>query len=256
MGTTNVRDIAEVRVSRNGSRGLLTFHRPHKRNALTFDMWHAIPAAIEDLVQHHKVQAVVLQGSGEHFSAGADLQQVYDASGDIATARAFCLAITRALYAIATCPVPTVAAMRGLAIGGAMEMALAADFRVAAADMQVQFPFVLLGMVPDPLTLRRLVALVGDATARHLFFSAKMFSAQECHQIRLVEHLAPVDMLDAKVETTLGPYHHEAPYVLERCKHLLAGLDQVDVHALAEYRAHSFVHGGVRAAAERFLARR
>ncbi len=182
----------------------LTLTRPRKLNAVSVPMWHGIADLLTRMHEHFPdAKGLILKGAGGAFSSGADLSDLAAAAGDPAAAARFCDAIVSALYAIAAVPLPTLAAVDGIAHGGGLELAVAADCRLATRASTFRLPFARLGVVPDRLTLGRLLALIGPSSLQRLLISGEAISAAEAYRIGLVDEVVN----DAEeLEATLATY--------------------------------------------------
>lgn len=239
----------------NGPIATITMSRAEKRNALTIAMWTRIAELATELPALPGVRLVVLRGAAGVFSAGADLNDVLAATaGEDAAARCG-QAVVSALFAVARCPVPTVAAIDGVAAGGGVELALAADNRIATPASTLQLPFARLGVVPDALTLNRLVALAGPATAQWMVMTASPVSAEHCLRTGLIDELA-ADGLDNALADLAGKISRTSATALTRARELLwASQPPLDAGTAASEMIQSFLSGDVATAAGRFTRR-
>lgn len=135
------------------------------------------------------VKAVVVAGSEKAFAAGADI----DEFGDQETARRIAAGFREAFDALAAIPRPVIAAIRGYALGGGLELAMACDLRVAADTARVGQPEILLGIIPGAGGTQRLARLVGPARAKELVWSGRQVRADEALAIGLVDKVVPAD---------------------------------------------------------------
>jgi enoyl-CoA hydratase/carnithine racemase len=133
------------------------------------------------------VKAVVVAGGEKAFAAGADISEFSDAEA----ARAISGAFRDAFDAVAAIPRPVIAAIRGYALGGGLELACACDFRVAGDTARVGQPEILLGIIPGAGGTQRLTRLVGPARAKEIVWSGRMLRADEAHTIGLVDRVVP-----------------------------------------------------------------
>lgn len=141
------------------------------------------------LVGDASVKAVVVAGSEKAFSAGADI----DEFGDQETARRIAVGFREAFDALAAIPRPVIAAIRGYALGGGLELAMACDLRVAADTARVGQPEILLGIIPGAGGTQRLARLVGPARAKELVWSGRQVRSDEALAIGLVDKVVPAD---------------------------------------------------------------
>jgi enoyl-CoA hydratase/carnithine racemase len=138
-----------------------------------------------------EIRAVILYGGEKVFAAGADIKEMAEAGYAEMAARAGLL--QAALNLVAAIPKPVVAAITGYALGGGMELALAADFRVAGEKARLGQPEILLGVIPGAGGTQRLPRLVGPAKAKDIVFTGRMVPAPEAHAIGLVDQVVPDD---------------------------------------------------------------
>lgn len=132
------------------------------------------------------VKAVVVAGGEKAFAAGADISEFSDQEA----ARAISGAFRAAFDAVAAIPRPVIAAIRGYALGGGLELACACDFRVAGETARLGQPEILLGIIPGAGGTQRLTRLVGPARAKDIIWSGRQVRAEEAHAIGLVDHIA------------------------------------------------------------------
>jgi enoyl-CoA hydratase/carnithine racemase len=173
--------------------GTIRLDRPPV-NALNDQVTEEIAAAARS-AGSDEVRAVIIYGGEKVFAAGADIKDMADASYPDMVKRAGRLQEAMAL--IAGLGKPVVAAITGYALGGGMELALSADFRVAGESARLGQPEILLGVIPGAGGTQRLPRLVGPAKAKDMVFSGRMVKAAEAHAIGLVDAVVP----DAEVYT-------------------------------------------------------
>ncbi|MGW5055575.1 enoyl-CoA hydratase/isomerase family protein [Actinokineospora sp. NPDC004072] len=176
----------------------LTIDRPAKRNALSYQMWSAIPAIAAEVAADPAVRVLVIRG-GEHFSAGADIAEFQDLRRDAAGARRYQAAIHAATTALTELPKPTVAAITGFCIGGGCELALACDLRLAADDARFGITPSKLGIVFSLPSTKQLVDAVGPAWAKQILYTGEIFDAATALRIGLVNELHPAGALPGRV---------------------------------------------------------
>lgn len=184
-------------VLRHDSDGLatLTLNRPEKLNALTVDMFRELRQHVQDLKRDERIGCVVLRGAGKCFSAGHDLADI--AAGEAVPSRGWHSETLRMMEKL---PKPVVAAVHGHCYTGALEVALAADFIVAASNARFGDTHAKWALTPVWGMSQRLPRRVGIATAKRLMFTAEMCSAEEAYRIGLVESVVPYEDFDDKLE--------------------------------------------------------
>ncbi|WP_405997426.1 enoyl-CoA hydratase/isomerase family protein [Streptomyces sp. NBC_00829] len=158
---------------------------PAKRNAMTAQMWRALPALLSELACDEAVRALVLTGEGPTFCAGADISSLRE-PGEGPQALA-----VRAEEALAAFPKPTLAAVRGYCVGGGCQLAAACDLRFAQEDALFGVTPAKLGLVYPASSTRRLVSLVGPAAAKHLLFSGELIDTARALRTGLVDEVLP-----------------------------------------------------------------
>lgn len=236
----------EIMVKVDGPVATLILHRPGKRNSVTRKMWRQLAAHMRELGDNGQVRVIAVRGHGTMFSAGADLPEVIAAAGDHASARIFCVEVAHALHALATSPKLTVALLEHHVSGGGAEIALACDLRLAQDDVQFSVPVARMGLVPDRLTVRRLLSLCGPGATRSILLLARSLNAAQCHRLGLIDELVAVGGLDEAVGRMVDDLAHVVDYSTVNIKAMLVreeslgGLDD-----LVEEFVASMVHGGV-----------
>lgn len=174
----------------DGPVATLTIDRPAKRNAMSYEMWSALPGLLGKVEADDSVRALVVRGT-DHFSAGADISEFATLRADADGARRYSEAVHAGERAIATLPKPTIAAVTGVCVGGGCELALACDLRVAADDARFGITPAKLGIVYNLTSTRRLVEAVGPSWARQILFTADLLDAATALRIGLVNELRP-----------------------------------------------------------------
>jgi enoyl-CoA hydratase/carnithine racemase len=183
-----------VRTERNGSILEIVLNRPDKRNAVNLDVLQGLTEAASKAADAD-VRAVVLRGEGKVFSAGLDFGMAMTGGIPIEpTMGAFRYTLAddlqRPLLLLETLDKPVVAALHGVCIGLGLEIALAADLRVASPDVRLSLPETRLGLVPDVGGTTRLLRTVGRSRAKDLIFTAREIGADEALRIALVDRVA------------------------------------------------------------------
>jgi len=179
-----------VTLETKGGIGTIRLNRP-KVNALNDQVTAELAATARQAAASDEVRAVILYGGEKVFCGGADIEVMAEAGyGEMALRSG---RLQEAMALIAALPKPVVAAITGYALGGGLELALAADFRVAGERARVGQPEILLGVIPGAGGTQRLPRLVGPAKAKDIVFSGRMVGAAEALQIGLVDQVVPDD---------------------------------------------------------------
>lgn len=165
---------------------ILTLSREEKRNAVTLTMAQECRKALSEA--EGAARAVVLQGSDTVFCAGADIATY--AAGDQETIADLTDAANELVDQIDRCPVPVIAAVEGMALGGGMELALAADLIVASETAKFGLPELTLGLIPGWGGTQRLTNQVGTRLAKKIILLGHVLRADEAEALGLVTHTA------------------------------------------------------------------
>ncbi|TMQ92659.1 enoyl-CoA hydratase/isomerase family protein [Actinomadura soli] len=169
-----------------GGVGTVVIDRPAKRNAMSADMWRALPGILDGLAADPGVRVVVLTGAGGNFCAGADIAELGDIHRDDDSHLA-----TVAERALAAFPKPSLAAIEGYCVGGGCQLAAACDLRFAADGARFGITPAKLGIVYPAAATARLVGLVGPSAAKYLLYSADLIGAEHALRIGLLDEVVP-----------------------------------------------------------------
>jgi enoyl-CoA hydratase len=181
--------LVEYTVEKNVA--LITLNRPPV-NALSAELSADLAAAFEEAADP-SVRAAVITGE-PHFAAGADIkgfQAAYESGADDTLASD----LGRAVRLLEELAKPTIAAVRGFALGGGLELAMGADFRYFADDARVGQPEILLGLIPGAGGTQRLPRLVGYQRAKEIIFTGRHIGAEEAHDVGLADKVLPAAQL-------------------------------------------------------------
>ncbi|PBI91929.1 2,3-dehydroadipyl-CoA hydratase [Rhodococcus erythropolis] len=188
--------MSELLTERSGAVVRLTINRPEVFNALNTKVIDALVAAVTDAAQDPTVRAVVLTGSGEKaFSAGADLKELAGMGAD--RAREVMTSGQRAFRVLEKLPIPVIAAVNGIALGGGFELVLAATLPVLATNAALGLPESGLGLIPGYGGTQRLPQAVGQRVAAHLMLTGTRLDANRAYVLGLtpVPPIAPEELL-------------------------------------------------------------
>ncbi len=215
------RMIAEV----DGPIGWLTFNNPSRRNAVSLDMWQAIPEILDAFERDPAVRVIVLTGAGDKaFVSGADISEFeQNRSSPEAVARYDEIG-ARAQSRISNAAKPTIAMIRGFCMGGGVGVALSCDLRIASQSAQFGIPAAKLGIGYRVDGLTKLLALVGPAFAKEIFYTARRFTAVEAHGMGLVNRVLPDGEIEGFVRSYCGMIAENAPLSLAATKGIVTEL--------------------------------
>jgi enoyl-CoA hydratase len=182
-----------------GSVGVLTFNRPHARNALTWDMYDGLRDACAQVEASPDVRVLVIRGAGQAFAAGTDITQFRDfRTGEDGVA--YERRLDDVLDRLERLDRPTIAQVDGPAVGGGCAIALACDFRVCSDRARFGVPIArTLGNCLSSSNLARLVDMAGPARARDLLLTGRLVDAPEAEALGLASRVVAPERLEAEV---------------------------------------------------------
>jgi enoyl-CoA hydratase/carnithine racemase len=178
--------------------GTIRLNRPPV-NALNNQVQNELAAAAREASDREDVRAVIIYGGEKSFVGGADIKEM--AEKTYVEMGRFGAALTSTISLVAQIPKPTVAAITGYALGGGLELALAADRRIAGDNVKVGQPEIQLGIIPGAGGTQRLARLIGPSKAKDLIFTGRFVKAQEAFELGILDEIvAPDDVYDAALK--------------------------------------------------------
>jgi len=178
----------------------VVMQRVEKRNAMNRELVEALSEAFREAAADDEVRVVVVRGAGPMFSSGMDLGGLRDLSDRPETLRSFRSGILATWNLLEEMPKATICQIHGGCIGGAMELALAADMRVMAEDAVAGLLETRIGLLPDVGGCSRLPAVVGVGIAKELIMTGRLIDGHEAHRIGFANRVAPADSLDTATD--------------------------------------------------------
>lgn len=195
----------------------ITLNRPDVHNAMNETMRRDLQRCFEGLVTDDGVRVIVVTGAGgKAFSAGADIREFVPPAAPVAFREQRQRLDFRG--AMDRCPQPILAAIRGFALGGGLELALACDIRIAADDAQLGLTEVNLAIIPGGGGTQRLPRLVGRGRALEMILTGRRVGAEEALRIGLVERVVPVAQLPSAAAELARTLAAKAPVALRYAK--------------------------------------
>ncbi|WP_030168827.1 enoyl-CoA hydratase/isomerase family protein [Streptomyces sp. NRRL S-813] len=228
-----------------GSVATVVVSHPAKRNAMTAAMWRALPPLLDGLARDPAVRTLVLTGEGATFCAGADISTL---QGSPQEAQGLSVAAEEALAAF---PKPTLAAVRGHCVGGGAQLAAACDLRLAEEGALFGVTPAKLGIVYPASSTRRLVSLVGPATAKYLLFSGELIGTERALRTGLVDEVPPEGELDKRVAELTRILVSRSQLTQAAAKEFANGRTDRDAHWVEQAAGSSDTSEGVAAFLER-----
>ena len=177
--------------------GIVSINRPGKHNAMDDAAQDALAAAVQAMSDNPDVRVIILRGEGKSFCAGRDTsvlgQRAEDESDYLYVRRA-----QKIQHKLLDCPKPVIAALKGAAIGGGFEFALAADMRVVGRCAKMSLPEVVYGLLPDMGGTQTLMTMIGRARTKYYVMTGNSISGEEAHDLGIADWLEDDDQVDAK----------------------------------------------------------
>jgi enoyl-CoA hydratase len=212
-----------VQAWRDASTLHVRFNNPARHNALSVDMWEAVPPLLTQAEADERIRLVVFSGAGDKaFVSGADISQFEDMRAAREAVARYEAMAEAALTGIERCQKPTLACIRGWCIGGGVNVAIACDIRIAASDAVFAIPAARLGLGYRYSAMKNLVDLIGPGAAKDLFFTARRVGADEARALGLVSRVVPVEALDALLAEYTGALADNAPLTVRAAKVITA----------------------------------
>ena len=220
--TDYVSPTERVQVRLDGAALHVVFANPERHNALSVDMWGAVPPLLKQAAADERVRVVVFAGAGEKaFVSGADISQFEDQRAAKEAVKHYEALAEDALMSIYRFPKPTIACIRGWCIGGGVNVAISCDIRLAASDAVFSIPAARLGLGYRYSALKNLVDLIGPGAAKDLFFSARRIDATEALRLGLVTRTAAVEDLPALLAEYTRAIGENAPLTVQAGKAII-----------------------------------
>jgi len=177
-------DYGLVKVEITDGVATMTLNRP-PLNPIDAEVALQIGLCADELAMDDNVRAVVITGGEKHFAAGADIKMMVEMSPVIVSK--YVGRLQESFTKVENIPKPVIAAVNGFALGGGCEMIICADWRFAHEDAKIGQPEILLGIIPGAGGTQRLPRLIGPAKAKEMIYSGRIYSAQDCFEMGLVQ---------------------------------------------------------------------
>lgn len=204
----------EIRVDRDGDVATVTLSRPAQLNALTMGMYEALGTSMRGLSADDDVRVVVLKGAGDRaFCSGSDIGDFDETRSGIEQAKDYARRTNAGIRGIRDCRHPTVASIRGVCVGGGLEVASACDIRIASDDSRFGIPANRLGLTVDFEELEMIADLTGRRAALEIVLEGRIFGVDEALRHNLVSRVVPRAELDAAVADAVERIAAAAPLV-------------------------------------------
>ena len=180
---------------------VIRFNRPEIRSPLSVRVLEQLADLVGDIEKRSNIERLIFTGAGNVFASGADLREI--AELDSNGSRRFAERGQDLIQRIADLRVITISAVNGICFGGALDLALACDKRIASRDAVFSHPGANLGIITGWGGTQRLPRLVGEANALEMFFTAKRVTADDAMSIGLIDEISG-DVVESALKTQLG----------------------------------------------------
>ena len=215
MKTSTERMVAR----KDGPIGWIQFNNPARHNAVSVDMWKAVPEIMTEFEQDDEIRVVVLSGAGGRaFISGADISEFAEKRSSRENVVEYNRISGQASAAIIDFPKPTIAMIQGYCVGGGLSVALCCDLRLAADNARFAVPAAKLGLGYAFDGIKRLVDVVGPSFAKEIFYTARQFDAAEALGMGLVNRVVPAGDIETYVRDYAGMIGGNAPLTINSVK--------------------------------------
>ena len=211
--------MSQVITEKKGAVGHVILSNVAKMNAMTMQMWQAVPLALQTFDKDPEIRVIVISGDGDKaFISGADISQFDQLRGTEDAQAQYNAAVNAAYMAPILCSKPVVASIRGYCFGGGLGFAASCDVRICAEDAQFRMPAARLGLGYDPKGVKRFMDILGAANTADIFYSARRFDAQDALRMGFVSQVHSVDDLPVKTQEYVQLISENAPLTMAAAK--------------------------------------
>lgn len=233
--------MSNVYTQLEGTTAVLSLEGRSDLNLLGLELFQGLNDALDEVAADANITTLVLRGAGERaFSAGVDLHEMRELTSQ--TAEVFIRTLHRAIQKLFTLPIPVIAAINGPCLGGALELALACDIRIATDDSIFGLPEVLVG-VPSVIEASLLPKTIGLGRARRLIMTGESITSQEALTVGLVDRVVPNGAVQAAAMDAAEKFRNISPLVLAAQKDIIAKWLELGEEQAAEYSIKAFALG-------------
>jgi enoyl-CoA hydratase len=214
---------------KDGAIGWMIFNNPARRNALSMDMWEAIPAILSGFEADSDIRVIVLKGAGDKaFISGADISEFEQERGSLDAMRHYDRSVERAGRSIEESGKPTIAMIHGFCFGGGAGIAAACDLRIADESARFAIPAARLGLGYRWRGVKKIVDLVGPAFAREILLTAREITAAEALRMGFVNRVVSEAELEPTIRSYCAMIAGNAPLTLQAAKAAIRQLGGAD----------------------------
>lgn len=233
-----------IRLKQEDAVATIVFNRPQTLNAFNLTMHEEVYDALNRAADDDAVRCIVLKGSGKGFSAGADLGAIDLSEEEPDLGKFLRKTYNRLLMRMVEVDKPIVASLHGPVYGAGLGVALACDFRIAAAGSTYCMAFIKIGLVPDAGTSFFLPRLMGLGRALEMAMLGETLSAEEAFRAGLVNRVVPDEALEKETMKLAGRLAQAPTKALALTKRLMAGSFEKDLATALEAEARGQSEAG------------
>jgi len=203
-----------ILVDREDAIATVVLNRPEKLNALTKPMWQRLGETMRELSADDSLRCIVIRGAGDKsFAPGNDISEFETERSNVEQARAYGVIHHEALSALYECRHPMVALIKGICVGGGLEIAALCDMRICGISSRFGIPINRLGLVIGHNEMRGLLSLVGKAVTLEILLEGRVFNADEARDKGLVSRVVQDDEVEREAYATARRIADGAPLV-------------------------------------------
>ncbi|PJE13767.1 MAG: enoyl-CoA hydratase [Mycobacterium sp.] len=253
--------IDRVALQRYRGVAVVTLSHPQAQNALNLASWRRLKLLFDDLANETELRAVVVRGAGgKAFAAGADIKEFPDTRMTVVDATDYNEAVAVCLRALSAVPVPVIAAVRGLAVGGGCELTTACDVRIATEDARFGIPLGKLGVILGFTEAEAVARLIGPAALKYLLFSGELIDVNDAARWGLVQKVVASDDLADVTARLVGQICRQSAVTMRSTKVVAnmygRALTGADTDALIRFSVEAYGGADVREGVAAFNQRR
>lgn len=223
----------------DGGIAVITLHRPQNLNALNNELSQELNLVFDEIAEDAQISAVIIRGSEKAFAAGADIKEIGKISSPILAHR-FVTQIHLLFNKLEQLPVPVIAAVSGLALGGGCELALACDIRIASENARFGLPEIKIGVIPGGGGTQRLPRLIGVGRAKELLYTGEPIDAKEAYRIGLVNKVVPAESLMDTAQKMASKFLEQPGLALKMTKMVINDGINMDLRSALAHEARCF----------------
>tara|TARA_B100000315_G_scaffold103252_1_gene94649 strand:+ start:1384 stop:2154 length:771 start_codon:yes stop_codon:yes gene_type:complete len=233
--------MSQVSKQLEGSTAVLTLEGRTDLNLLGLELFQSLSKGLDEVAAEANITTLVLRGAGERaFTAGVDLYEMRKLTPQ--TAEEFIRTLHQVIRKVLTLPIPVIAAINGLCLGGGLELVLACDMRIVSEDSVLGLPEVVAG-VPSVIEASLLPRTIGLGRARHMIMTGDSVTSQEALDMGLVDRVVPKDAVNAAAFEAAGRFRRISPQVLAAQKDIIVKWLELGDEQAAEYSIKAFALG-------------